>query len=245
MVEEMRGQSLDSDPGAVAPNTPVLVGVAAVQQRIEEAGLGLEPVELMIAALKQAAEDAGSDELLRRADRMEVPKGLWNYSDPARLVAAAIGAGQAHTVLAEIGILQQTLINRACNSIASGACNIVLVTGAEAKYRALRGQIAGVEIAETAQQDIEPDTILQPAAELWSTVESDTGLGMPVGFGAGLVVLGLGTLTELTPNGPAVRAFARGRWLLAEDLHTGVIGTLAAVVAILLLAWLSGKLTRS
>ena len=182
MVEEMRGQSLHSDPRAVAPNTPVLVGVAAVQQRIEEAGLGLEPVELMIAALKQAAEDAGSGELLRRADRIEVPKGLWNYSDPARLVAAAIGAEQAHTVLAEIGILQQTMINRACNSIAGGACHIVLVTGAEAKYRALRGQIAGVEIAETAQQDIEPDTTLQPAAELWSTVESDTGLGMPVGF---------------------------------------------------------------
>lgn len=164
------------------PNTPVLVGVAAVQQRIEAAGQGLEPIELMIAALEQAAEDAGSDELLRRADRIEVPKGIWNYSDPARLVADAIGAEQAHTVLAEIGILQQTLINRACNSIASGECNIVLVTGAEAKYRALRGQIASVEIAETAQADIEPDTTLQPAAELWSTVESDTGLGMPVGF---------------------------------------------------------------
>jgi acetyl-CoA C-acetyltransferase len=180
-----RGQTpVSQKPGSVPylPNTPVLVGVAAVQQRIEEAGVGLEPVELMIAALQQAAEDAGSIELLRRADRIEVPKGLWNYTDPARLVADAIGAEQAHTVLAEIGILQQTMINRACNSIASGECSIVLVTGAEAKYRALRGQIAGLEIAETAQQDIAPDTTLQPAAELWSTVESDAGLAMPVGF---------------------------------------------------------------
>jgi acetyl-CoA C-acetyltransferase len=170
----------------VSPNTPVLVGVAAVQQRVEEAGQGREAIELMIAALEQAASDAGSDvggkELLRRADRIEVPKGLWNYSDPARLVATAVGAEHAHTVLAEIGILQQSLMNRACNSIANGECDIVLITGAEAKFRALRGQIAGVEITETVQAEVAPDTTLEPAAELWSPLESASGLGMPVGY---------------------------------------------------------------
>jgi acetyl-CoA C-acetyltransferase len=166
----------------VSPNTPVLVGVAAVQQRVEEAGEGREAIELMIAALEQAAADAGSDELLTRADRIEVPKGLWEYSDPARLVATAIGAGHAHTVLADFGILQQTLMNRACNSIASGECEVVLITGAEAKYRARRGEIAGVKVAETVQTGVSPDTTLAPAAELWSPVESATGLGMPVGY---------------------------------------------------------------
>lgn len=166
----------------VSPQTPVLVGVAAVQQRIEEAGQGREASELMVAALEQAAADAGNRDLLTRADRIEVPKGLWNYSDPARLVATAIGAVNAHTVLAEIGILQQTLINRACNSIASGECSIVLITGAEAKYRALRGQIAGVEVPESMQVDVAPDTTLEPEAELWSAVESATGLAMPVGY---------------------------------------------------------------
>jgi acetyl-CoA C-acetyltransferase len=167
---------------AVSPETPVLVGVAAVQQRIEEAGEGREAIELMTAALEAAADDAGNRDLLTQADRIEVPKGLWNYSDPGRLVAAAIGAERAHTVLADIGILQQTLINRACNSIASGECGIVLITGAETKFRALRGQIASVGVFDTPQVSVTPDTTLEPEEDLWSPVESGTGLGMPVGF---------------------------------------------------------------
>jgi acetyl-CoA C-acetyltransferase len=166
----------------IDPSTPVLVGVAAVQQRLEEAGAGLDAVGLMIEALTRAADDAGSRDLLRRADRIEVPKGIWSYTDPARLIADALGAEKASTVLAEIGILQQSLMNRACRSIAGGEAEIVLVSGGEAKYRALRGQIEGVEVSETRQSDVIPDITLQPDAELWSPVESETGLGMPVGF---------------------------------------------------------------
>jgi acetyl-CoA C-acetyltransferase len=165
-----------------ALNTPVLVGVAALQQRIESVNEGLEPSAMMIESLRRAAADAGSEELLTRADRIEVPKGMWHYADPARLVADALGASGATTVLGEIGILQQTLMNRACASISRGEASIVLVTGAEAKYRSLKAQIAGVEVQETAQADAEPDVLLQPAAELWSALESEAGLGMPVGY---------------------------------------------------------------
>jgi acetyl-CoA C-acetyltransferase len=164
------------------PRTPVLVGVAALQQQFEEAGAGLEAVALMVEALSRAADDAGNRELLARADRIEIPKGIWGYTDPGRLVADQLGAEKAETVLAEIGILQQTLLNRACNSIAAGEAEVVLITGAEAKYRALRGQIAGVEVAETVQADATPDVTLEPDAELWSPVESAAGLGMPVGY---------------------------------------------------------------
>jgi acetyl-CoA C-acetyltransferase len=167
---------------AAGPQTPVLVGVAAVQQRLEEAGQGLEPAALMVEALNRAADDAGNRALLARADRIEIPQGIWSYTDPARWVAGQIGADGAETVLAEIGILQQTLLNRACNSIAAGEASVVLITGAEAKYRALRGQIAGVEISESVQIDVEPDTTLRPDAELVSPVESAAGLGMPVGY---------------------------------------------------------------
>lgn len=165
-----------------ALNTPVLVGVAALQQRIASVNEGLEPSAMMIEVLRRAAADAGSEELLTRADQIEVPKGMWHYTDPARLVAEALGASAATTVLGDIGILQQTLMNRACASISSGEANIVLVTGAEAKYRSLQAQIAGVEVQETAQADAAPDVWLQPAAELWSALESDAGLGMPVGY---------------------------------------------------------------
>ena len=158
------------------------MGAAAVQQRIDEAGEGLEAVELMVESLRRAAADAGSEALLKRAGRIEVPHGLWSYSDPARLVARAIGADSAQTVLAEVGILQQTLFNRACNAIASGERDIVLVTGAEAKYRNLRGRIAGVEASETGQDGVEPDIALRPDAELFSPLEQEAGLVMPVGL---------------------------------------------------------------
>ncbi len=164
------------------PNTPVLVAAAAVQQREEAAGEGQEAVELMVAAVKKAADQAGAPALLSRAQRIEVPKGMWHYSDPARLVAEGIGATQAESVLAEIGVSQQTVISRACTSIADGEAEVVIVAGGEAKYRALRAQIEGVELTETDQQGAKPDIYLTPDAELWSEVESAAGLGMPVGF---------------------------------------------------------------
>lgn len=167
---------------SIAPDTPVLVGVAAVQQREEKAGSGREPVALMAEALRRAADDAGTLDVLRRADRIEIPRGMWSYTDPARLVADELGCQRAQTVLAEFGILQQTLLNRACASISRGETGVVLVTGGEAKYRGLRAKIAGVSASETPQVDVEPDLVLRPDAELWSTVESDSGLGMPVGY---------------------------------------------------------------
>ena len=90
-------------------NTPVLVGVGAVQQNIEDYERALEPVALMEQALRNAAVDAGSMQLLSLADEILVPKSLWSYTDPGRLLAVSLGAHSATTLLAEFGILQQTM----------------------------------------------------------------------------------------------------------------------------------------
>lgn len=164
------------------PNTPVLVGVAAVQQKLADYEQALEPVALMEQALRDAAVDAGAPTLLAKASEILVPKGIWGYSDPGRLLADALGAKNAESVLAEIGVSQQTLLTRACQRIASGESQVVLVTGAEAKYRSLCASKAGAEASETLQQDVEPDVKLLPDDELWSPVESASGLGMPVGY---------------------------------------------------------------
>ncbi|MEM1110906.1 MAG: acetyl-CoA acetyltransferase [Pseudomonadota bacterium] len=164
------------------PHTPVLVGVAAVQQKEPDFERALEPVDLMARALQAAAEDAGSLALLQRADEIQVPKGMWHYSDPARLVADKVGAVNARTVLAEIGVLQQSMMTRACQAIQSGEADIMLVVGGEAKYRGLCAAKAGAEAKETEQTDAVPDETLLPDDEIWDIVESATGLGMPVGF---------------------------------------------------------------
>ncbi len=162
--------------------TPVLVGVAAVQQKHADYSAALEPVALMERALRAAERDAGAAGLLARADEILVPKGIWSYSDPGRLLATALGADRARTVLGEIGVLQQSLMSRACEKIAAGEANVVLVSGGEAKYRALCAARAGAEVQETEQVDCEPDETLLPDAELWSELESAAGLGMPVGY---------------------------------------------------------------
>lgn len=163
-------------------NTPVLVGVAAFQQQDPDFSRALEPIAIMERALRDAAADAGSGSLLSRADEVLVPKGIWGYSDPGRLLAERFGASQARSVLAEIGVSQQSLLTRACQRIADGEASVVLVAGAEAKYRALCAAKAGAEAAETVQEDVEPDEKLLPEDELWSAVESAAGLGMPVGY---------------------------------------------------------------
>ncbi|MBW2273521.1 MAG: acetyl-CoA acetyltransferase [Deltaproteobacteria bacterium] len=164
------------------PRTPVLVGAGVASQRCEDPGEALEACDLMVAALERAAEDAGSPKLLAEADSVGVPRGFWEYSDAARLVADRLGAGGARTILAGIGILQQTLLSRACQSIADGAAEVVLVTGGEARYRTLRAGIAGKEISDTEQTGVEPDTNLQPHGSLWAELEAERGLLMPVAY---------------------------------------------------------------
>jgi acetyl-CoA C-acetyltransferase len=159
-----------------------LVGAGVASQRCDDPSEAVEAFDLMAAALGNAAEDAGSRQLLAQADWIHVPRGSRQYSDPGRLVADRIGAQNAKTVLADIGILQQTLINDACRAIASGKADVVLVTGGDCKYRALRASITGVEVKDTEQTDVSPDVLQQAHSALFSDLESSRGLTTPVAF---------------------------------------------------------------
>ncbi len=163
------------------PRTPVLVGVGAVQQREDDPSQAREPVELMIAALAKAAEDAGSRALLARADRIAAPRGFWDYLDPCRIVAERFGAARARTELAEIGVLQTTLLGRAAAAIAKGEADVVLVTGGEAKHREQRATKRGAAAPLTRQADLAPDEVLRPSGDILNRFELAAGIAMPVG----------------------------------------------------------------
>jgi len=162
------------------PRTPVLVGVGAVSQREEDPSRAREPLALMIAALERAAGDAGSRALLERADSVRATRGFWDYPDPCRLVAQHFGAAHARTEIAEIGVLQTTSLARAAADIAAGHADVVLVTGAEARYRALRATITGVAAPLTRQAATTPDTVLRPHGPILSAPEMRAGLFLPV-----------------------------------------------------------------
>jgi acetyl-CoA C-acetyltransferase len=164
---------------SISPRTPVLVGAGAVQQRLDDPQRALEPVELMIAALRRAADDAGSADLLSGADSIRLPRGFWDYGDPGRMIADRFGAASARTQVAELGILQTTLFGLAAQAIAAGEEDVVLIAGGEAKYRAARALYAGAAAPLTADAR-RPDSVLRPARDMWNKAEADFGLLMPV-----------------------------------------------------------------
>lgn len=170
--------------------TPVLVGVGTAFDDVEAA-------ELMTIATQRAAVDAGAPSLLAAVQRIVVPRGTWSYTDPARIVRERIGASDAETHLADIGIPQQTLINQVLAAILDGDLDVAVVVGAEARARAARAaqkstaadskgiaQVVthrgGGEALEIDQGGAAPDVHQVPQTELVAQPEIDAGLWAPV-----------------------------------------------------------------
>ena len=165
---------------ALDPRTPVLVGVAAVTQHVEDPAEASEPLDLMEEALRRAADDAGSKALLERVDSIWAPRGFWAYSNPGKILADRFGARGVRTIVAEIGILQTSLLGRAARSIAEGEAEIVMIVGAEARDRASRLARQGLEVPLTEQMDSQPNETLSPHAEIMGQFEIDLGLITPI-----------------------------------------------------------------
>ena len=165
----------------VPDSTPVLVGIGCVTQRSEDPHESLEPLDLMIEAVKRAGSDTGQSSVLREVEHIAVPRGRWNYRNPGGAIRRAIGAGHAKSILSSAGVLQQSLIAEVCHRIADGEIQCAIVTGADAGYRLLRARLTGLDPTEQEQTD-DPDLELNPAAELRHPAELAVGLAMPVGL---------------------------------------------------------------
>jgi acetyl-CoA C-acetyltransferase len=155
---------------SIDPRTPVLVGVGTSTE-------SLEAVELMTLAVRAAAADAapGSAGALAAAiDRIAVPKGTWSYPDPARLVAAGVGATAARTHLGEVGISQQTLVSQALRAVWSGESEVAVVVGGEARRWARHPGAT-----ETAQGGAAPDVTETREPEFYAEAEMGAGIVVP------------------------------------------------------------------
>ncbi|HZN15517.1 MAG TPA: hypothetical protein VFB78_14705 [Acidimicrobiales bacterium] len=162
--------------------TPVVVGVGMVEQREEDPTRSAEPLELMLRAARAAGDDSRAPDLLRRVDLVAMPRGQWHYDDAGRHIAREIGSPNASSVVALVGVLQQTLIGETCRRVADGEIDAALVVGGEARYRKLRERILGAETEESAAPG-EPDVVMQFDGRLVLESEFLGGLGgMPVGY---------------------------------------------------------------
>jgi acetyl-CoA C-acetyltransferase len=150
------------------PRLPVLVGLGAV-------GHAAPVVDLMTDAVAAAAADAGVDApaLLGHIDCIAVPQGTWSLTDPARTVARRVGSPDARTLLCEVGVSQQEVINHALALVASGRAGTVVVAGSEARAWARDG---GVDIDE---EDRPPDEVLTRPPDFVAPVEIAAGIVWP------------------------------------------------------------------
>ncbi len=165
--------------GFFDPRQPVLVAVGTCMQREQDPTLAREPLDLMVEAAYRAGVDAGGAHVLQGVQRIAVPRGRWRYRNPASDIARAIGAQSATTVLASVGVLQQSLIGDACQRIALGEIHSALVVGADTGYRILRAKVQGLRALERQQDDL-PDVHLAPAEELLHPAELRAGIRLPV-----------------------------------------------------------------
>ncbi|MFO7590340.1 MAG: hypothetical protein R6X23_05505, partial [Acidimicrobiia bacterium] len=128
----------------IDPRTPVLVGVGQDEQRVEDLTSAREPIELLADAARLADADTGaSRSLLATVDTIAtVAMVSWPYPDPGALLARRLGIPDARrtAVSANGGNSPQLLVNHFASEILAGACEVVLIGGAECLFTRLRAR---------------------------------------------------------------------------------------------------------
>ena len=161
------------------PNTVVLIGAGATNQRLADPGAGFNTTELMTEALRVALHDCGVVGLGPEIGWIGATRGLSKLPDAARRVGEAVGA-QAHTVAVDVGIPQQTLINLAFEAIRSRQTDIAVICGGETKHRDDVARRAGLELSAHDQAGLVPDEEFRPSGEIVARPEIEIGAVVPV-----------------------------------------------------------------
>lgn len=160
------------------PRTPVIIGGGQVNERDG----GVEPVDLVVAAARAAAQEANAPRVLELVDSVRIVKMLsWRYRDPGRLVGERIGAEPRHTAYTgNGGNGPQTLINGAAEDIAAGRCSTAIIGGAESWRTRMKLRAQGERPSWTVQDDSTPPAdMLVPEVPMTGESESRIGLDRP------------------------------------------------------------------
>ena len=159
---------------------PVIAGAAQVLQQLapEELDRARGPIELMAAAARAAADDAGRPALLTRVGWVGVAGGFYRYRNPAEVVAGELGIEGAATALTGItGTAPQDLVAVAAERIRDGSLDVALVLGGEARWSHQRLSRAGIEPGWNLQPGTtEPEAVSGLPEEMIDEVRS---LGAP------------------------------------------------------------------
>jgi acetyl-CoA C-acetyltransferase len=136
---------------AIPPDRiPVIVGVGEIADHSAELTAGLEPLALLEAAVRRAAEDAGAP-LLGEIDSLDVVNFLsWRYRDPEQQLATRLGIEPSHCFYGPVGGESPIrYLHEAAQRIARGETKVAAVCGAEAQSTATKAERAGTTLPWT------------------------------------------------------------------------------------------------
>jgi acetyl-CoA C-acetyltransferase len=162
----------------IDPRTPVLIGYGQVNQHEEDSAAALEPVALMNAAARAAADPR----VLAAVDAIRIVNLLsWRYRDPGLALAALIGADNPDTRYTGIGgNVPQSLVNQACVDVVAGRAEVVLLAGAETWRTRKRQKANGIRPDWTKQDDSVPTAPGgEDAVEMSSPAQDRVNLRLP------------------------------------------------------------------
>ena len=129
---------------------PVIVGIGEITDRPREIAGGLEPLALLVEALKRAEADSGA-KLLGEIDSLDIVNFLsWRYRDPEKQLASRLGIAPKHAYYGPVGGESPIrYLHEAAKRIARGECSVAAVCGAEAQSTATRAERAGITLPWT------------------------------------------------------------------------------------------------
>jgi acetyl-CoA C-acetyltransferase len=148
--------------------------------------------DLMTAAVRAAAADAGAPALLAAVDCVAVPQGSWSLTDPARTVARRVGSPRARTLRFEVGVSQQEAINHALAAVAAGEYGTVVVVGGEARRWARDGG------SDADDEREPPDEVVHRPPDIVARIEIEAGIVLPPVQQYALIENALAAETHLT-----------------------------------------------
>jgi acetyl-CoA C-acetyltransferase len=129
---------------------PVIVGVGEIVDRPKQIAEGLEPLALLVEALKRAEADSGG-KLLGEIESLDIVNFLsWRYRDPEIQLSTRLGIKPKHAYYGPVGGESPIhYLHEAAQRIARGECSVAAVCGAEAQSTATKAERAGVELPWT------------------------------------------------------------------------------------------------
>lgn len=162
--------------------TPVIVGVAQLEQRVSSHTEGKEPADLMIDAVRAAAVDCGNPAIIDDATSVRVVRGIWPYKNPGRYVADALGLPTAESVLTPFGgNYVQTATNYSALDLQNGTHDVIIITGAECGNTQAKARRAGTR-PEWQKLPGEPDRRLGADLPMTHDYEIAAGIQAPIQF---------------------------------------------------------------